>query len=81
MRSIFATALVLLWAIGMMTGILLDGTIHLLIIAALVMMLFKSVSLRNTKSFRSTDRWPVTGSKNKRNKGVFTHGTIRRQTN
>lgn len=81
MRSIFATALVLLWAIGMMTGILLNGAIHLLIVGALVMMLFTSVSLRKTKSYRSTDRWPVIGSSNNRNKGVFTHGTNRRQTN
>ena len=81
MISIFATALVLLWAIGMMTGNLLGGAIHLLIVGALVMMLFTSVSLRKPKSHRSTDRWPVTRSNVKRNKGVYTHGTIRRQTN
>ncbi len=81
MISIFATALVLLWAIGMMTGNVLGGAIHLLIVGALVMMLFTSVSLRKPKSHRSADRWPVTRSNVNRNKGVYTNGTIRRQTN
>lgn len=81
MISIFATAMILLWTVGMMTGNLLGGAIHLLIVGALVMMLFTSVSLRKTKSHRAADRWPVTANSNKRNKGVYTNGTIRRQAN
>jgi hypothetical protein len=53
MISIFATALVLLWAIGMMAGNLLGGAIHQLIVGALVVMLFTSVSLQKIKVTQS----------------------------